>query len=84
MNECPEKETLRVCKRLVNAISPWLYSAGRPPESLNKLILAWIDHDRPPTMAEVDQAIQEANEKSLMEKPNARPEKTRSIYHPQN
>ena len=72
MSDCPEIETLRACKRLVSAVSPWLYSAGRPPESLNKLILGWIDHRNPPTMEQVEQAIKEANEHSIAEKTHAR------------
>lgn len=84
MCDCPEKETLLACKRLANAISPWLYSNGRPPESLNKLFLNWIDHHRPPTMAQVDQAIQEAKDKPASEKPNDRPGPTRSMYYAQN
>ena len=85
MCESHEKETLRACKRLVNAISPWLYSAGRPPESLNKLILGWIDHRSPPTMAQVEQAIKEANEQHpTVEKTHARSESSRPLYHPQN
>jgi hypothetical protein len=52
---------MQACKRLANAISPWLYSPGSPPKPLNDLFLSWIDHGHTPTNAEVDLAIQQAN-----------------------
>jgi hypothetical protein len=54
--------SMKACKRLASAISPWLYSVGQPPRPLNELFLAWIDHGHTPTEAEVDLAIEQANE----------------------
>jgi hypothetical protein len=62
--------SIQACKRLANAISPWLYSVGPPPKPLNDLFLAWIDRRHTPTEEEVDVAIAESN-KILEERRNA-------------
>ncbi len=55
---------LQRARLIAKAVSPWLYSVGPVPESLNKLFLDWIENGKVASSAEIKAGLREARKRA--------------------